>query len=331
MKYFVTGANGFIGTALCQRLIQDGHQVLAYVRSPEKTAHLIHKNIQLIKGNLDNEKIMQEAMEGCDAVFHLAAHAKPYNKNPNESYNINVLGTRKILESALEMKIKKVVITSSAATIEPSRSIPSDEETPRATPYFNDYERSKSLAEELAIEYSKLGLYIVIVNPSRLYGPGILNPSNSVTKMISGYINGSWRIIPGKGDKIGNYVFIDDVVNGHILAMQYGKSGERYILGGDNLSFNEFFKLLENITFKKRVMFRLPVSVMLAVSGIILTVARLTGGEALITPSWIKKYLRNWELSSEKAIQEINYTITPIEVGMLRTIDWLKLENNGKQ
>jgi farnesol dehydrogenase len=328
MKYFITGANGFIGTALCQRLVRDGHQVVAYVRSPEKATQIHHQKILLVQGNFDNIELMMKSMQGCDGIFHLAAHAKSYNKNREISYRINVLGTQQLLEAALNLKIKKVVITSSAATIEPSHSIPSDEDTPRTTPYFNDYESTKAKAEELAIEYSKKGLHVVMVNPSRLYGPGLLNPSNSVTKMIDGYCKGSWRIIPGNGNKIGNYVFIDDVVNGHILAMKYGKSGERYILGGDNVTFNEFFKHLKKITSTKRFMIKLPVFIMLATSALMVAIARSTGKEAMITPAWIKKYLHDWELSSEKASKELTYQITPLEVGMQKTIDWLKTKNN---
>ena len=145
--------------------------------------------------------------------------------------------------------------------------------------------------------------------------------------MIDGYYKGSWRIIPGNGNKIGNYVFIDDVVNGHILAMTYGKTGERYILGGDNVTFNEFFKSLENMTSTRRFMFRLPVFIMLATSAFMVAIARLSGTEAMITPAWIKKYLHDWELSSEKATQELFYKITPLEVGMQKTIDWLKTKN----
>jgi len=327
MKYFITGANGFIGTALCQRLVRDGNQVVAYIRSPEKAVELLHQNIQLVKGGLENTELMMNSMQGCDGIFHLAAHAKPYNKNREISFTINVLGTQQLLDAALKMKIKKVVITSSAATIEPSHSIPSDEDTPRTTPYFNDYESTKAKAEELALEYSKKGLDVVMVNPSRLYGPGLMNQSNSVTKMIDGYCKGSWRIIPGNGSKIGNYVFVDDVVNGHILAMKYGKSGERYILGGDNVTFNEFFKHLEEITSTKRYMIKLPVFVMLGASSLMVAIARLTGKEAMITPAWIKKYLHDWELSSEKATKELTYKITPLEVGMQKTIDWLKTKN----
>ena len=107
MKYFITGANGFIGTALCKQLVRDEHKVAAYVRSPEKATQLNHKNIQLVKGGLENIELMMNSMQGCDGIFHLAAHAKPYNKNREISYTINVLGTKQLLEAAYNMKIKK--------------------------------------------------------------------------------------------------------------------------------------------------------------------------------------------------------------------------------
>ncbi len=190
--------------------------------------------------------------------------------------------------------------------------------------YLTEYEITKQQAEQLCIEYAKEGLHIVIVNPSRVYGPGFLNKSNSVTILIKKYIEGKWRIIPGDGSQIGNYVFIDDVVSGHILAMEKGRSGERYILGGTNVSYNELFDLLAIVWGKKFKMFHLPMSIMMVVAKFELFMAESFGKKPLITPPWVKRYQQNRPLSVEKAKKEIQYLNTPLETGIKKTISWLK-------
>ncbi len=195
---------------------------------------------------------------------------------------------------------------------------------------MTDYETTKTQAELLCIEYCKKGLEVVIVNPPRVFGPGLLNKSNSVTILIKKYISGNWRFIPGSGRSIGNYVFIDDVVNGHILALDNGISGEKYILGGTNTSFNGFFETISKVSGKNYRLFHLPFPIILAVSKFELFLAETTGKNPLITPPWAKKYIQNRPASSKKAIKNLNYTITPLDEGIRKTIEWLKTKQNGK-
>ena len=144
-------------------------------------------------------------------------------------------------------------------------------------------------------------MQIITVNPSRVYGPGLLSDSNGVTKMIRLYLQGKFRLIPGNGESTGNYVFIDDVVEGHIQAMEKGRAGERYILGGENASFNEFFNLLAAITGKQHRMFKIPIPVMNLAAKTMEIRANLTGAAPLLTPPWVKKYLFDWAHSTSKA------------------------------
>jgi farnesol dehydrogenase len=324
MKIFVTGITGFIGSNLVKELLAEGHQVNALVRNP----HDLHKfpgpNLQLYSGDLENKKALRKGMEGCDKVFHLAAFAKPWSKDMGIFYKINVEGSVNVFEAARESGVGKVVFTSSAATISPSMGlIPSDEATPRKIPFYNEYESSKSEAEKIAVDFSNNGLPVVIVNPSRVYGPGPLNASNSVTKMINGYCTGKWRIIPGDGKKIGNYVFIDDVVRGHKLAAEKGRAGERYILGGQNLSFEIFFSILGKLHGKRRKMIYLPLFLMKTAARFLEFQNVITGIPPVITAQWVTKYLNDWCLSSAKAEQELGYLITPFDKGARKTMDWL--------
>lgn len=324
MKYFITGISGFIGSNLARKLLREGHQINALVRDMENINLFKHPGLKFIKGSLKDRKTITSAMKGCNTAFHLAAFAKPWAKDPNEYIRVNIDGSKNVFEAAKIAGVKKVVFTSSAATMSPSISYSSsDEMTPRNIPLFNEYEITKKEAELIACEYSRNSIPIVIVNPSRVFGPGPLNASNSVTKMILQYCLGKWRIIPGNGERIGNYVFVDDVVSGHLLAANYGNPGERYILGGENLSFNDFFFLLRNITGQARKMIKLPLQFMSGIAWILEKQYFVTGIPPVITPPWIKKYLCDWSLSSRKAMSDLGYQITPVRDGIIKTLEWL--------
>ena len=324
MKCFLTGVSGFIGQNLARQLQTDGHVVHAIVRGPVPEILKNEPHVQFYSGDLHDKDILKSAMEDCELVFHLAAFARPWSKDPSLPYRINVEGAENVFRAAYEVGVKRVVFTSSAATMSPSyNSIPANEATIRSVPYFNAYEITKAEAEEKAGEYCKKGLEVVIVNPSRVYGPGPINPSNSVTRMIKSYAEGSWRIIPGDGKKIGNYVFIDDVVNGHILAARKGRAGERYILGGENLTFDELFQVLAEVSGERHKLYHLPLPLMMSVARLMTWQSGLTGLPPLITPDFVKKYMSHWSLSSQKAVDELGYSITSFRTGVERTLEWL--------
>jgi nucleoside-diphosphate-sugar epimerase len=151
-----------------------------------------------------------------------------------------------------------------------------------------------------------------------------------MTRIISLYISGFWRIIPGDGKSIGNYVFIDDVVEGHILAARYGRSGERYILGGENHSFRELFDIIGDVSGKRRILVSLPAGLMKEIIKLVMFISKITGSSPAITMDWIDKYLNNWIMSSDKAVMELGYRITPLSEGVSRTIQWLKTKQYGK-
>jgi len=323
MNYFITGATGFIGSQLCLKLANDGHIIHALVRTPAKTEYIAHPNIRIFYGNIFDREILEEAIRGVDGIFHLTAYAKPWAKDPSVYNKINVEGTRLIYELAIKHSIPKVVFTSTAGTYGPSANTPVDEHSLRLVDFFNEYESTKFMAEKLTKDYVLKGQNIVIVHPTRVYGPGLLSKSNSVTIMIKNYIRGIWRIIPGSGEKIGNYAFIEDVVRGHILAMDKGLAGAQYFLGGENASYEEFFHILKQASYKKYVLIRIPVVLLKAFAAVQMTAARILGKPPLLPVKWVNKYMYNWAVSSEKASSELGYTITGLEQGIMQTIKWL--------
>lgn len=324
MKIFISGATGFIGARLAMTLAEQGHNVHALVRKTSVTSVIEHKNIHLFEGDITSHETVEAAMKGCDQAYHLGAYVKVWAKDEARFFQINVMGTIHVLHAAEKLKVKKVVVTSTADVYGPSGTGVLHEDSVRMTEFMSEYESSKFMSEERIQHFIRRHhLQVVIVNPTRLYGPGLLNDSNAVTKMIKDYTQGKWHIIPGNGHSVGNYVFIDDVVQGHILAMEKGRTGEKYILGGENISYNDFFRILTEVSGKKHWLLHLPLWLMLFVSRIQLMMANLFGMEPLIVPRWVRRFMKNWALSSEKAQKELGYNPLPLREGYRLTLDWL--------
>lgn len=332
MNCLITGANGFIGQRLAERLSSEGHQVRCLVRSPEKFSTLTSlPGVTSQIGDLDDADALAEGVRECDTVFHLAAYTKPWSKDKSLPYRVNVTGTENLLKASLEAGVKRFVFTSSAAVIGPSPDVePIGEDFPRTVPWFNEYEETKAAAETLVNAYCRDGLETVIVNPPRVYGPGPVNESNALTRMIKLYATGKWRIMPGDGTCVGSYVLVDDVVSGHILAALHGQPGHRYALGGENLTFRQFFDILAEVTGRHRRLIPLPVWMMVAAAKAMEWQAVITAIPPMITAPWVKKYLNHWSLSSHKAMTELGYNITPFREGAKITLEWLRKEGKLK-
>ncbi len=334
MKILVTGATGYIGMRICEALAAQGHEVHALYRSERKAAPLKgHPGIQLFKGDVRERSSIRKAVKGTDAVIHVAAFAKPWAPDRQLFFRINVEGARIVFEEAHRADVGRVVFTSTAGTINPSvNGRLSDEFTPRHLPHFTDYEASKAEAEKLASQMSRqTGMAIVIVNPTRVYGPGMLSDSNGVTRMVKLYLEGKFRFIPGDGSSVGNYVYIDDVVAGHLAALHRGRGGERYILGGENASFNEFFEILAEVTGLRYRMIKLPLSVMKLVAHAMHLQAEWFGKPPLITPPWVEKYLYNWSLSTQRMKEELGVHPLSLREGLHHTVAWLQEKDGGSQ
>jgi len=322
MRVFVTGGTGFIGEKLIRRLLSEGYEVNALYRSEKKKEALALPQVNWIRGDITDEDSVDKGMRGCEVVFHVAAYAVAWEEHPGDFRKYNVQGTVNVLNAAIANGIKKIVFTSTAGIFGPSLKGIVTEQTVSALPHFTGYERSKAEAGHVIKEYiEKKGLHVVIVNPTRVFGPGPLNQSNSTTLMIKKYVEGTWHILPGDGTAIGNYAYVDDVVNGHILAMLHGRSGEQYILGGENISYREFFDALIRITGRKHWLLPLPLPVMLAMAYLLVGVHKIYRRFLPpVTPAHVRKFNYNWEVSCEKAKRELGYTITPFEEALKKTV-----------
>jgi len=328
MKIFVTGATGFIGLNLTQKLAEMGHTVHALCRTEEKAKLLKDPTIKVFYGHIMDKESLETGMTACDAVIHMAAFARVWSKSPGHFDRINIQGTLNVLETARQCAVSRVLITSTAGVFGPAvNDQPVVESGSRAVAYFNDYERTKDIADQKSLTFNGDDLEVITVHPTRVFGPGLISESNAVTTMIKQYISGKWHILPGNGKSVGNYVYVDDVVMGHILALEKGKAGEQYLLGGVNVSYIEFFETLRGVSGKYFRLYKLPYPLMLWLSKIMLLLARVFGIPPLITPGFVRRYHYHWNNSSKKANDSLGYVSTPLDIAMEKTLEWIKKEN----
>jgi nucleoside-diphosphate-sugar epimerase len=321
LKVLVTGASGFIGRKLCYSLAEMGYEVIGLCRNVNHPFLLHHKNIHFVKGDVLDESSLARVMKGCYQVYHTAAMAKMWCRREQDFFDINVTGTNNVLNCALQSGVDRLVHTSTCGVWGPTLNLPVNENDPRAVGFSISYKRTKYLAELAVNAFAKKGMEVVIVNPSRVYGDGPITDSNTVGKMVSGYIKGNWHFIPGTGNAVANYAYVEDVVQGHISAMLHGRSGDRYILGGEDISFNQFFNILSQITGIKKRLYKIPVPIIKAYSMLELAKFKLFGLTPLLLPEFAERLNCNQRYNSQKAINELNYQITPFRSGLEKTVN----------
>lgn len=329
MKIMMTGATGFIGSNLFNRLNKFDNQIHVLCRNHIENISN-SPNVKMFIGDITNRQSIEKCMRGCDQVYHLAAYAKGWAKDKNLFYEANTWAVQNILDLAIKLGVKRVLIVSTSLTFGPSNSKNNNEFTIRYEPPFTDYEKSKIKAEKIASGYLNEGLDIIIVHPTRPFGPGVINEANAVVKMIDLYLKGKFRLILGSGKAKGNYAFIDDVADGCIKAMNKGRPGEKYILGGENFTYNELFELISELSGVKYRMWHIPKSVGLVYGYLEESLGKTTNHYPFITTGWIRTLAKNWSFSCDYAVSEIDYKISPFKLALQKTIEWLKIYNIQK-
>ena len=327
MKTFITGATGFVGSAVLRRLLKEGHRVVALVRATSDKSNLAGLAVETVTGDLADPDSFAGALAGCDCVFHVAADYRLWVPKPSEMYECNVTGTRKLMLAALKTGVKRIVYTSSVATLGlNSDGIPADESTPvRFSDMIGHYKRSKFLAEaEVKRLVEEQDLPAVIVNPSTPVGPRDIRPTPSGRVIIDA---ASGRI-PAYVDTGLNLINVDDVAVGHLLALDRGKVGRRYILGGQNMTLREFLSQVAIIADQSPPKVRLPQSLVLPFAYFAEGWARLTDrGEPLITVDGVKLSKKKMYFSSERAMRELGFRPGPVEDALRDAVNWFR-ENN---
>ena len=246
MKYFVTGATGFVGNVLARQLRVAGHEVHALVRSPEKASELQAIGVKLFKGDVTDKESMREGMTGVDGVYHVAGWYKVGTRDKNQGEKVNVQGTRNVLELMQKLKIPKGVYTSTLAVNSDTKGKLVNESYQFTGKHLSEYDRSKAAAHEIAREFIAKGLPLVIVMPGAIYGPG--DTSTLRTNLIS-LLKGQLPMAPSQTALC--WAHVDDIVQGHILAMEKGNIGETYIIAGEPFKVADAFQLAAQISGKR--------------------------------------------------------------------------------
>ena len=324
MKIFITGATGYVGHELALSLAEKGNRVHILVRNLFSPNIPRHDNIIVFQGDITDRSSINKAMDGCIQVYHTAAILRLFAKDPSIFYKVNVQGTHNLLAEALELGVKKFVYTSSCGVIGSTILYPKKENDPRTESFDNDYEFTKYLGENLVKEYARKGLFTVIVSLSKVFGPGIETHKFSVNQVIKKFIKGKITFVPKPASIIANFCFINDIVTGHIQAMQYGLGGEKYILGGENLSYNTFFKELRKLSGSKAILLQVPKFIVKTWALIEWCKYLVTKKEPFVTPGGVHHVFINKEYSIEKAKQHLYYQPTPFTEALKQTIRFLK-------
>jgi len=323
MRAFVTGGTGFIGGAVVRQLLEAGHSVRALVRPGADTRQLDGLQVERVTGDLDGGGDPQAWMAGCEWVFHVAALYRYWGCRWEDFYRTNVEGTRRVLEAARLAGAQRVVYTSSIAALglHPDHS-PADEETPSSLEdRIGPYQRSKFMAQQVALEQGRLGLPVVIVNPSTPVGVGDLKPTPS-GQIIVDFLNGRMFAYVDAGL---NIVGVEDVAAGHLLAAERGRVGERYILGGENLTLRELLDLLAEVSGRPRVRRRIPHGVALAWSYVDTALARLNPRHVpAATPEKVRLAHHYEWYDSSKALRELGLPHTPVREALRKAVEWYR-------
>lgn len=329
MKILITGATGFVGHQLALTLAKLGNDVNILVRNPNSVHVPVHKNIRVFTGDITDKQSITAAINECEQVYHAAGLVKIFDKDPSLFHKVNVEGTRNVLEKSYEIGVGKFVFTSSCSVIGPTLSESLNEDSSRNLSFDNDYEMTKYLAENIVNEYAKKGLFAVIVSPSKVFGPGIETHPVSVNKSIKNFIKGNPTFIPKPGSLMSNYCYIDDVVNGHILAMANGTVGEKYILGGENISFVDLFQTIRTLSGTKARLIEAPEILIKSWAMLQWMQYKMTNKEPYVTEKGIRQIFCNKMFSSEKAIRQLGYQITPLREALEQTIQFLKNQSHA--
>jgi len=324
MKTLITGASGFVGSAVLRQLIMAGHSVRALLRPKSDRRNLAGLPGEIVTGDLTDRRSLDAAVAGCSGLFHVAADYRLWVPQPAEIYETNVTGTLNLMLAAGNAGIKRIVYTSSVSTLglTPDGS-PADENTPVSfDEMIGHYKRSKFLAEaEVKRLCDEEGLPVVIVNPSTPIGPRDIKPTPTgriVVEAASGRM-------PAYVDTGLNLVHVDDVAIGHLLAFERGTIGESYILGGRDMTLKEILTELASITGRRPPRFRLPHHLVLPIAYVAEAWAWLTdGGEPQVTVDGVRLSKKMMFFSSDKAKRVLGFNPRPVEEALREAVDWFQ-------
>ncbi|MEE8118292.1 MAG: hopanoid-associated sugar epimerase [Gammaproteobacteria bacterium] len=321
MKTFITGATGFVGSAVLRKLLKEGHQVRAMVRPQSDLSHLSGLDVETVTGDLTHRESLVPLLEGCNVLFHVAADYRLWVRHPKSIYANNVDGTRNLFEAAAQTGVERMVYTSSVATLGLNADgTPADEELPATLDdMLGHYKRSKYLAEEWVRRFvAERGANIVIVNPAAPIGPRDSRPTPT-GKLI---LDAACGRMPAYVDTGLDVVHVDDVAAGHLLAFTNGKPGRRYILGSTNMTLRDILVEVSELVGRKPPSIELPSALVLPFAYLMEAWALLTGMEPIVSVDGVKLSRKRMFFTSQRAIDELGYAPRPGCEAIRDAVDW---------
>src|ERR1700722_6549754 len=321
MSTVLTRATGFVGSHVARQLVSAGQNVRVLVRPTSNFKLLEDLRVERVEGDLRDAGSIERAMQGVRRVFHVAADYRLWTEHPEELYESNVEGTRRLIAAAQRAGVERVVYTSTVATIavpQQGGALPNEATAARLEEMIGHYKRSKFLAEQVALEAAKAGAPVVIVNPTAPVGPGDWKPTPT-GRIILDFLLGK---MPAYVDTGLNVVAVEDVAAGNLLAAEKGRIGERYILGGRNMTLKEILDALAAITGRRAPRLKLPHVVALAAGYADELYSRLAGREPQIPVEGVKMSRHKMFVESDKAPRELGYAPGKIEAALERAVRW---------
>ncbi|MGP8140830.1 MAG: hopanoid-associated sugar epimerase [Terriglobales bacterium] len=340
MKAFITGATGFLGSHVARVLAEQGADLRLLVRPTSDLRNLDGLNADRVVGDLREAASLEKAIAGCDVVFHVAADYRLWVRDPDEMYRSNVEGTRSLLEAARKQRLRRVVYTSSVATMgfisghaaelrsagQPGAAVPARAVADEASPVsladmIGHYKRSKFMAEQVAFEAAQSGVDVVIVNPTTPIGERDIKPTPT-GRIVVDFLK---RKFPAYVETGLNLVDATECARGHVQALEKGRSGERYILGGENLTLKQILDRLAAITGLPSPSVKVPYLVALA-AGVVdeMVTGRIMGREPRATIDEVRLSRKMMFVSSAKAERELDWRMVPVDGALRRSVEWFR-------
>jgi farnesol dehydrogenase len=320
----VTGGTGFIGSYVVDELVRRGVRCRVLARDPRRGPQRLENTADLVVGDILDEECVSNSMRGVSRVIHLAAAVSGWSENPAVFHDVNVTGTRNILQAAIRQKVMSFVHVSSGSAIDYKGDGTLDESSIVARKRnTTEYGISKALAEEEVDRVAKDGLRATIVYPTRVFGIGPLDDSNAATRVINAYLRWRFPVMPGRGMSIANWGFVKDIAAGIVQALFKGTPGARYILGGENARLREVFAIARSIAGRYPLCIPVPLGVGRAVASAEEFRASLFRSRPRITRAWYDGVFEDTRLSCARAKSEFGYTITPLTHALAEVVQWL--------
>jgi dihydroflavonol-4-reductase len=313
----VTGGSGFVGGALVARLVADGRRVRALARSEQSASELAALGAEPVRGDVLDPASLEAAARGCETVFHAAGANAFCLRDPSVLFRVNVEGSLNVLRAAVRAGVRRLVHTSSAATIGERRGTVGSETSPHRGSFLSAYERSKFESERaLLAEAPSTGVELVCVNPASVQGPG---RTHGTAKLLIGYLNGK---LPAVVDSRLSVVDVADCTEGHVLAEAHGRAGERYVVSGASLSVREALGVLADVSGVERRPRFLPPAVALLVAAALEAAGRARRRTPAFCREQVRTMLHGHVYDGSKASRELGLVYTPIEETIRRTVRW---------